>query len=495
MTVAGNGSGQVELGDLGSNGFRISGIDDFDAASVSVSGAGDVNGDGLGDVIIGGPFADPGGRNRAGESYVVFGKADNTPVSLADVAGGSGGFVMNGIDESDYAGRSVSGAGDVNGDGLDDVIIGAYQAEDFGGQSYVVFGKVDGNPVELSDVALGNGGFLIVGIEPFDFSGRSVSGAGDVNGDGLDDLVIGAFGAEPGGESYVVFGKPDGDQVLLGNVASGIGGFVMRGVDQADFSGISVSGAGDVNNDGLHDVIVGNGGGDPGGNTAAGEAHVVFGKSDGTPVDLGDVATGKGGFVINGIDSGDSAGEAVSGAGDVNGDGFDDVIIGAYRGDPNGISDAGESFVVFGKVDGTPVELSDVAGGAGGFVINGAALSDSSGFAVSGTGDVNDDGLDDVLVGSPNADPDGKVFVVFGKKDGMPVEASDLAADNGGFILNGASSDFSTGLSVSGAGDVNADGVSDMLIGATSFDRAGSTYVVFGKRRELLFMDGFEPPL
>ncbi len=143
---------------------------------------------------------------------------------LADVAAGIGGFAINGIDPSDGAAR-VSGAGDVNGDGLADVIVGAPEGDPGGngkaGESYVVFGKADGTAVELADVAAGGGGFVMNGIDLYDRSGWSVSGAGDVNGDGLADVIVGAFGADPGGndsagESYVVFspvipGDLDGD--------------------------------------------------------------------------------------------------------------------------------------------------------------------------------------------------------------------------------------------------------------------------------------------
>ncbi len=119
------------------------------------------------------------------------------PVNLSDVVAGSSGFVINGIDPGDYSGWSVSGASDVNGDGLADLLVGAPLAGPgffYAGESYVVFGRADGTPVELADVAAGSGGFVINGIESGDRSGRIVSGAGDVNGDGLADLVVGAPG-------------------------------------------------------------------------------------------------------------------------------------------------------------------------------------------------------------------------------------------------------------------------------------------------------------
>ena len=177
-----------------------------------------MNGDGYDDLIIGARGANPNGA-RSGETYVVYGGA-STPgtggvLDLSALDGASG-FTLTGIDPGDVSGYSVSSAGDVNGDGYDDLIIGARGADPNGsrsGETYVVHGgaRAPGTDGVLALSALdGSNGFVLTGTDPGDRSGRSVSSAGDVNGDGYDDLIIGANRADPGGsrsgETHVVYG-------------------------------------------------------------------------------------------------------------------------------------------------------------------------------------------------------------------------------------------------------------------------------------------------
>jgi hypothetical protein len=183
----------------------------------------------------------------------------------------------------------------------------------------------------------------------------------------LVDVIVGAIKAAPGGKSYagrsyVVFGKRNTQPVELSAVESGTsrGGFVINGSDSYNYSGFSVSGAGDVNGDGLADVIVGAKNAAPNGKSYAGRSYVVFGKRNNKPVELSalESAASRGGFAINGSNAYDLSGFSVSGAGDVNGDGLADVIVGAPYADPNGKHGAGRSYVVLGKRNTQPVELS-----------------------------------------------------------------------------------------------------------------------------------------
>jgi hypothetical protein len=499
--VLGKPSGEaVELSEVqaGQGGFSIRGRAQGNFPNLSVSDAGDVNGDGLADLLIG--TRGGAGRFRAGESYVVFGKPSGEAVDLREVQAGRSGFVIRVSAARDGFSPSVSGAGDVNGDGLTDLLIGTPNADPGGrrsaGESYVIFGKTGSAAVELSEIQAGRGGFAVRGSAEGDTSGGSVSGAGDVNRDGLADLLIGAPSARPGrryfaGESYVVFGKPGGEAVELSEVQAGRGGFVIRGRAVEDFSGSIVSDAGDVNGDGFADVLVGAPRASPSGRSYAGESYVVFGKAGGEAVDLAAVRVDQSWFAIRGSAERDGLGQNISGAGDVNGDGFADVLIGVPRADPGGRGNAGESYVVFGRPGSETVELAEIEAGRGGFAIRGSVRRDYSGSSVSGAGDVNGDGLADVLVGAPVADPGGRgdagrSYVVFGKRGGEAVELSDLQAGRGGLVIRGIEESDLSGRSVSGAGDVNGDGLADLLIaarlpGAEYPSLSGAAFVVFGR--------------
>jgi hypothetical protein len=376
---------------------------------------GDVNNDGLADIAIGSPEEGTGG-----EVYVVFGKSSGDDVPLSDIAAGTGGFVINGASAGDDFGGSVGAAGDVNGDGLADIIVGTAEPtlgapSNPDGYAVVVFGKEDTAAVSVA--SLGSDGFLLTAEAAGDRAGHSVAGLGDLNDDGLSDVAVGAFGNGTAGRAYVVFGRTASTDISLSDVGGSVPGFVINGENAGDEAGEGVGGAGDVNGDGIPDVLVGA----PDYNTtddSSGRAYVVFGKSSNTAVELSAVAGGTGGFAMTGEGENDFAGRYLSGAGDINGDGFADVVVGAFLAS----SGAGRAYVVYGGTSPSSIELSTVVSGVGGFAVAGVGANNQLGWVTTSAGDVNGDGYSDVIVGQHLADTNGvssgEAYVIYGNDFG-----------------------------------------------------------------------------
>ena len=399
---------------------QFDGLTANDHLGNSVSGAGDVDGDGFDDLIVGAYEANPGGRNLAGSAYVYSG------------ATGALLWQFDGPSIAGYLGSSVSGAGDVDGDGFADLIVGAPNLSSGGlfnqGTAFVYSGST-GALIWRFD-----------GQASWDSLGDSVSTAGDVDGDGFDDLIVGASQASPGGtgSAYVYSG------------ATGALVWQFDAVGPTQYLGCSVSSAGDVNGDGFDDVIVGAYGSFFGGSGYTGSAFVYSG------------ATGTSLWQFDGQAGLDELGNSVSGAGDVDGDGFDDLIVGAHKADPGGLGGAGSAYVYSG------------ATGSLIWQFDGQAAGDGLGGSVSGSGDIDGDGFDDLAIGAQGASPGG------------------MADAGSAYVYSGATSSLirqfdgqavgdSLGASVSGAGDVDGDGVRDLIVGASRADpggvvNAGSAY-------------------
>ena len=470
----------VDLSALGSSGFTLQDDGEYDRAGYSVSDAGDVNGDGIDDIIVG---------TRVNGAYVIFGRTGGFgTIDLGNLLPADGFLIQGG--DFHYPGVSVAAAGDINGDGFDDVVVGGFYYSYYYGSdptAYVIFGKGSGfGTIDVSDLAASDGFTIQSEFHFYDFSGLRVDSAGDINGDGFDDLIVSSpYDNGSAGAAYVIFGKASGfADIDLTNLSSSVGFEIAGAAGLSDLAGWSVAGAGDVNGDGFDDLIVGAPGGDSGG-TNSGQAYVLFGKASGfTTIDLGNLAGA--GFLILGDFASDSAGFSVAGAGDVNGDGIADIIVGAHSNN-DAADDAGEAYVIFGKASGLgTIDLSNL--GAGGFTIQGDAVGDHAGWSVAGAGDINADGFDDIIVGAPFGDDGGthagEAYVIFGKPTGFgTIDLTNLSPADG-FIIRGDATEDRAGWSVSAAGDINGDGVADLIVGAPYGDNganaAGEAYVIFG---------------
>ncbi|HUT02320.1 MAG TPA: integrin alpha [bacterium] len=311
-----------------------------DVSGMSVSGAGDVNGDSYDDFIIGSWNSEPG--DYAGQTYLILGKSSGWAMdnSLADSDAS-----FWGESEMDGAGCSVSGAGDVNGDGYDDFVIGAPYNEEGAnnaGQTYLIFGKASGWAM---DTSLSEADASFIGEREYSWAGWSVSGAGDLNGDGYDDFLIGGevdstISGNDDGRTYLILGKPLG-WAMDTSLADADGSFL--GEADGDRAGFSVSGAGDINDDGYDDFLIG-------AIYNAGQAYLILGKVSGWAMDTS-LADSDASFL--GEAASDRAAMSVSGAGDVNGDGADDLLIAAPHNTEVG-DDAGQVYLIFGESGGPP---------------------------------------------------------------------------------------------------------------------------------------------
>ncbi|MEQ8818641.1 MAG: hypothetical protein RLY93_00200 [Sumerlaeia bacterium] len=386
---------------------------------MALAGVGDFNGDGLMDFAAGAPGFDA----DTGAAGLILGGTSSLPNPIGpDTLTGANGFWARASDPRERAGTDVAAAGDVNGDGFADLLIGSAYARGFRGAAYLIFGSAAAFPraFELDLIGARQGtaeitlGTVMPGDTLSDRMGTAVAGIGDFNGDGYGDFAITAALAQVGDEIF------------------------------------------------------------------AGRTFVLFGRENFTgqlsPFDLLPARGGDGseGFVLNGALSYDQAGQAIAGLGDINGDGFADFAVGAPYTDATDLGTEGKVFVLFGRPSVLmPESTLGALSPAEGFVVASSIPEDRIGFAVAAAGDVNGDGLEDFLIGAPRADgrdgalvAAGKVYIVFGRS----VFPSRIDAAASLLSMEGASDQDFFAQAVTGVGDWTGDGFADILIGAPRVD-------------------------
>jgi hypothetical protein len=317
----------ITLGDpLPVPGAVISHSSASSAFGAAVSSAGDVNADGFDDLLIGAP-----GDFTGGSAFVLFGRADLATLTVGDLSLQGAGFEISGDADSIDLGHSVAGGGDVDGDGLADILLGAPSANGNLGEGYVVFGKLDATLVSIGNIEAGLGGFLLQAPACCGRAGDPVSMVDDVDGDGLSDLLLGHVQAN---RFFVAHGRSETAAVPLESA-----GFQVQGDAIGEAMGFSLGGGGDVNGDGRGDVLVG--GSFEISPEEQGGAYLVFGKAGSDPVAIATLEVGQnGGVAFFGIGSATS----VAHAGDLDRDGLGDVLIGA----PSANGGAGRVYALFG---------------------------------------------------------------------------------------------------------------------------------------------------
>jgi hypothetical protein len=523
-------SGTVPPLDIGNaaGGGTLSGQNADDLSGFAAAVLGDVNADGIADILVGAPNADVGPLVDAGSIRLVFGQ----PGLLS----GSGTLrVLDYLGDAaqGFAGKAVSPAGDMNGDGIGDFLIGAPDADASGtdsGAAWLVFGnagldELAGTTRELSLLAACPQptlcGTKFVGAQAGDLAGLALSAAGDLNHDGHDDIVIGAPGASPGGKlaagkAYLIYGPLSAGTIDLATVGTTTPGLVFLGESAGDRLGTSVSPWPKESGSGIDDILLGA----PGASVAADdgapmlEAGCLYAIQGGTAnlddsatpgsIELSRVAGGGtnqvAGTVFLGSTPGHHIGRAVTGKIDFNGDGIPDILVGAHHETwlipGNGPKTTSGSTTL--KPTDQPASTlreggaPDVVSQFGATQFTEGTEGDLGDLTVAAAGDVNNDGFQDMVIGAPQADPlgrvdAGKIYIVFGGAvpPGPEVGLASIGSTTPGLAVIGAEAGDQLGAAVSGGADVNADGVSDVLVGAPFADplpttpaNAGATYLI-----------------
>jgi len=415
--------------------------------------AGDWDGDGSQDLLIGAP-----GAGSTGEAYAVLGPITSgglLPAVATTLASGPAG------DTFAYA---VSSAGDIDGDGLEDLAIGDY-LDASGGREAGLVSILLGSDLPTSGTAP-SASYLYEAEGPAARAGNCLAMPGDVDGDGTDDLLVGAYKARgdtsASGAAYLVTRHSPGRDTL-GNVGS-----KLRGESVSDSAGYAVAAPGDVDGDGLGDLLISAPGADSGGGSS-GTVYLVLGGFANAIVSLSSADA----TLIG--DSGDSAGTALDSAGDQDGDGLPDLLIAATAYNEGG-SFTGATYVVSGLVSGPNALASADA------TLTGEGGGDHSGVAVADLGDTNGDGWDDLMIGAYGTDDNGtdsgNAYFVLGPVSGT------LGLENADGIWSGEGPSVYAGSSLGAPGDLDGDGFDDALVGAyldeTIAEDAGAVYLLLG---------------
>ncbi len=425
----GNSSGVPTTFDL------INGINAYTYLGKDLGPAGDVNGDGFADIIVGAEGHEPAGApgSNQGEVRVYYGSANG-------IVGGSPNWTMTGS-SGKYYGTKASSAGDLNGDGYDDIVFTGNKSHK---TQLVVYGSASG----LASTA----GWDIANTNYPHTQTRLAEKIGDINGDGFDDLIT----ASAGEKAYVFFGSASG----LGNsynlVLDNSEGEIFR-------DDVNAATLGDVDGDGIDDFVIGF----PNFSTFGvtdGAVGIYYGE---TADDLQSASD----WHVEANVTNANMGQEVANAGDVNGDGWDDLLVSAWL-YSNGHINEGAAFLYYGSAQGpsTSPDWSAEGGQHNAFF----------GYGLSTAGDLNNDGYADVVIGAMGYDHlmsnNGRVYVYYGSAGGLSTTAD--------VIINGDQAQARIGIDVADAGDVNNDGYDDVIVGAYLYDSAqvdeGAAFIYHG---------------
>lgn len=373
----------------------------------SVAVLGDLDGNGVLDLASGALGDDDGGLDK-GAAYVIFLRPNGTVLRAQKISALAGGFTGV-LDEGDQLGRSLAGIGDLDGDGVGDLAVGANYDDDGGtnrGALYILLLNPDGTVKRTSKISSTQGGFTGP-LRANDEFGRSVASLGDLDGDGVIDLAVGAptdgTGGTRRGAIWILFLRTDGTVKRHVKIASGMGGFTGR-LKNLDWFAFSLANLGDFDGDGVVDLAVGAALDDDGA-VNAGAVWLLYLRSDGTVKDHRKISSRSGGFTGL-LESPDQFGTSVAALGDLNGDGITELAVGTVK-DGDGGAEKGAVYVLFLTAQGTVAFHQKISALEGNFPRRALNTWDWLGSSLAPLGDFDRDGVRDVVIGARNDDDGG----------------------------------------------------------------------------------------
>jgi len=418
-------------------------------------------------------------------SYATFAAPANDTMHLSNTSPDEV-LRLFGETPDDKAGLAMT-SGDFNGDGINDLLFGASEADENGhsGSVYILWGSENLHGQDAIDLSLEHPQILQISGENTGDNFGTWTSAADLNNDGFDELIISAYKAglkdrNDAGKVYILFGSSElslAEDFIIKDYSASM--TVILGAAAGDHLGFLLD-KGDINGDGFEDVLMKAYLAEPKGRKSAGESYVLFGSESAHELREIDLNASHDSILrIPGIGDiwgyDDHASWAV-GTGDINGDGCDEILIGSRNSSPLGIDNAGETFVIFGS--------EDISGRAeydlfteyfNTLKIQGFQRGEGSGNIVT-SGDINNDSYDDIIIGALGA---GKVYIVYGNAQIEQETSIELDVTQSNVSsLTGTSSNLGL-LPVTG--DMNGDGIDDLLIGeGSAYNRSGAAYIVFG---------------
>ncbi len=465
-------------------------LDNADSFGGSITSAGDLDGDGTFDLAVGAHGDDDGGINR-GAVWVLFLEADGTVKAEQKISDTAGGFEGT-LDDGDAFGSATAPLGDLDGDGVADVAVGAFGDDGDGtggrtnlGAVWVLFLNADGTFKSTQKISDDTGG-LSGTLDNEDRFGSAAASLGDLDGDDVVDLAVGALWDDDGGSggisnrgaAWILFLNPDGTVKAEQKISDTAGGFLGT-LDDEDEFGTSVASLGDLDGDGNAELAVGAPRDDDGGVLSIrdlGAVWVLFLKANGTVKSHLKISATAGGF-LGTLQHDDRFGSSVVSLGDLDRDGIVDLAVGAPRDDDGG-SFHGAVWVLFFNANGTVKSHQKISDTAGGFT----GTTNQFGSSLALLGDIDRDGIAELAVGAP-VDPGGSglfgsrgaVWVLFLNQDGTVRSHQKIGATAGGFL--GTLDELDVfGSSAALLGDLDGDGTLDLAVGAPGDDDGGISH-------------------